>query len=121
MPGSLADSDVQREASVSGMTEGDRPTLDPDLLKRLEAIRARFEDAWDSASWGDQPPSIDAFLRDTVEPERSIILQELSAIERRRRERPTVGAEGPGPTASSASSATEPGEPVADGSMETFA
>src|SRR4051794_9119072 len=103
------------------MTGSDRPTLGSGLLKRLEALRARFGEAGGAATRGGQPPSVDTFLRDTVEPERSIILQELSAIEQHRRGRPPGGAEGPGGAGPGAPSAVAPGGSVGEGSMETLA
>src|SRR5947208_1965421 len=63
------------------MPEGDQASLDPELLRRVEAARARFKEAWDSHRPGKTPPSVDHFIGDAPEPERSWLRQELSKID----------------------------------------
>src|SRR6516165_3638848 len=52
-------------------------SLSPSLLQRVDEICDRFEDAWKA----DQRPRIEAYLGDTPEPERCVLLRELITLD----------------------------------------
>src|SRR5437868_5578 len=47
----------------------------------LDQVCDRFESAWKNAGADDPPPRIEAFLADTSEPERSMLVQQLLLLE----------------------------------------
>jgi serine/threonine protein kinase len=55
--------------------------LPPSLVERLDEVCDRFEAAWKCTKAKDQPPRIEDFLGTVPEPERSILLRELIALD----------------------------------------
>jgi hypothetical protein len=74
---------------MSQTSQQDRPDLSPTLWAGVDDVCLRFEAAWQEG----QRPAIDAYLADTPEPARSVLLRELLGLElayrRRRGESPT--------------------------------
>lgn len=62
-----------------------RSPLDSECLRRIEAIRLRFQAAWEAASGGSPPPVIERYLRESREPERTLLVQELSKVDQQYR------------------------------------
>jgi WD40 repeat protein/tRNA A-37 threonylcarbamoyl transferase component Bud32/tetratricopeptide (TPR) repeat protein len=67
----------------------------PSLARRIEDVCTRFERAWKSARTGEQRPRIEDFLGDAPEPDCSLLLGELIALDAEYRrgagEDPTAG------------------------------
>lgn len=58
----------------------DEPLSGPQAL-HLDQVSDRFEAAWKSANPGGPPPSIEEYLADTPDPERSVLLQQLILLD----------------------------------------
>src|SRR6516225_10614557 len=74
---------------MSQTSQQDRPDLSPTLWAGVDYVCLRFEAAWQEG----QRPAIAAYLANTPEPARSVLLRELLGLElayrRRRGETPT--------------------------------
>ena len=54
---------------------------DLDRTEQLDAIRARFESAWQEALRGGIPPAVETYLEDTIPEERDAIRQRLTTLD----------------------------------------
>jgi serine/threonine-protein kinase len=67
--------------------DGGRAGVHSSLADRINQVRERYEAAWMLVDRGKPEPTLQDFLGDSVEPERSILLQALSAVDRAQRGR----------------------------------
>jgi serine/threonine-protein kinase len=107
--------------------------MDSLVAARLDTIREEFEAAWQATLRGAEPPSREAFLADTVDPERSALDAALQRIQQRYQQQsaqeqvateeldatPQPASDGPSATMSCVGPVVAEPTPTMDGSSAT--
>lgn len=81
---------IGKETPMSEATDHTRTGVNSVLAERIERLREKFEAEWLIAAKGGQQPSLELFLANTPEPDRPLIAEALSVIDRVYRSRMSV-------------------------------